>query len=122
MNYSFPLSKMNLENIKRKENLHIFFWLIKDFCWSLEFKLLGIIMVLPTVSLALIIFWKTRSLFSDAIHNFAVCFWIFANSIWMIGEFSGNDFRIISATFFFIGFFTLLVYYTKIYFFNSVIK
>ena len=33
------------KRIKKHENLHIVFWLIKDSCWMLQLKWLGIVMV-----------------------------------------------------------------------------
>ena len=32
------------------ENAHILLWLIKDFCWAMEWKTGGVIMIFPTVS------------------------------------------------------------------------
>jgi len=106
---------MEVGKIKRQENIHILLWLIKDFCWSLEIKWLALFMILPTLSLAIIIFWNSRLIIPEAYHNFAVCFWILANSIWMIGEFLIYDFRLFAAILFFIGLSTLLFYYAKIY-------
>lgn len=74
--------------LKRLENLHILFWLVKDLCWCLVFRGLGIAMVIPTFSIAVYIAVKsfTKSI-SDFVHNMAVLCWITANSIWMITEF-----------------------------------
>lgn len=72
---------------RRMENLHILFWLIKDTCWCLSFKWLGIAMVFPTLLVALLICWRTRRIVSEFTHNLAVIFWISANSYWMITEF-----------------------------------
>jgi hypothetical protein len=81
------------DEIKSKENLHIIFWLIKDFCWALELKPLGMLMIIPTVSLAFYIAIKTRKHLSDFIHNLAVCCWICANATWMLGEFFDFELR-----------------------------
>lgn len=110
------------KEIKAKENLHIIFWLIKDFCWSLEFKTLGIIMVIPTVSLAFIIAYKTREHTSDFIHNIAVCFWICANATWMIGEFFDYQFRTVAAILFSCGIFLILIFNVYEYLKNKRIK
>jgi TRAP-type C4-dicarboxylate transport system permease small subunit len=69
------------------ENLHILFWLVKDTCWCLTFRWLGIAMVFPTLLIAILICWRTRHLVSELAHNLAVIFWICANSFWMITEF-----------------------------------
>ena len=76
---------------RRLENLHIVFWLFKDISWCMLWKELGIIMVVPTLSLALYIAYRTRNLKSELAHNLAVAFWISANSYWMISEFFGFD-------------------------------
>ena len=76
---------------RRMENLHILFWLIKDTCWCLSFKWLGITMIFPTMLVAVLICWRTRHLVSEFTHNLAVIFWIGANSFWMITEFFGYD-------------------------------
>ena len=69
------------------EHLHIPFWLVKDTCWALEFKIPGITMIFPTLGLALIIAWKTRKNISELLPNVAIALWIAANSIWMCDEF-----------------------------------
>lgn len=76
---------------RRLENLHIAFWLFKDISWCMLWKELGIIMVVPTLSVAIYIAYRTRNLKSELAHNLAVAFWISANSYWMISEFFGFD-------------------------------
>ncbi len=76
---------------RRVENLHILLWLIKDLCWALNFRWLGLFMIIPTLTVALLITWQTRRITSEFLHNLAVVFWIAANCTWMIGEFFGWD-------------------------------
>jgi hypothetical protein len=76
---------------RRVENLHILFWLIKDVCWAMNFKMVGMFMIIPTMAVAMIILYQTRHILSEFIHNLAVVFWIVANCTWMIGEFWGID-------------------------------
>lgn len=83
--YSIPA------RFRRIENLHILLWLIKDACWALNFRLPGMIMIVPTVLAALVIAWQTRKIVSELVHNLAVVFWIIANCTWMVGEFYGWD-------------------------------
>jgi hypothetical protein len=52
---------------------------------------LGIIMIIPTLSIAIYIAYRTRNIKSELAHNLAVAFWISANSYWMISEFFGFD-------------------------------
>jgi len=73
------------------ENLHVLFWLIKDICWCIGFKPLGVAMIFPTLSVAIYIMIKNRQLISEFTHNLAITLWITANSMWMIFEFTGTD-------------------------------
>lgn len=54
-------------------------------------KELGIIMIVPTLSIAIWIAWKNSSIKSELAHNLAIVFWITANAYWMISEFLGFD-------------------------------
>jgi hypothetical protein len=47
--YRIPLA------YRRMENLHIVFWLIKDISWCMIWKPLGILMIFPTLIIAIII-------------------------------------------------------------------
>ena len=73
------------------ENLHVLFWLIKDICWCIGFKPLGVAMIFPTLSVAIYIMIKNRQLIAELAHNLAIALWITANSMWMIFEFTGTD-------------------------------
>ena len=73
------------------ENLHVLFWLVKDICWCIGFKPLGVAMIFPTLSVAIYIMIKNRQLIAELAHNLAITFWIAANSMWMIFEFTGTD-------------------------------
>lgn len=81
--YSIPLK------YRKMENLHIVFWLFKDIAWCLGFKILGITMIVPTLTIALVISWRTRKMMSELCHNIAIAVWISANSYWMVSEFLG---------------------------------
>ena len=83
--YSIPA------RFRRMENMHIVFWLLKDISWCMIWKTLGIAMIIPTLSVALVIAWRTREMKSELAHNLAIVFWISANSYWMISEFFGFD-------------------------------
>jgi prepilin signal peptidase PulO-like enzyme (type II secretory pathway) len=76
---------------RKIENLHIVFWLVKDLCWVMLWKIPGLIMIVPTIGAALLITWQTRNIKSELLHNVAVLFWIIANSYWMITEFFSDD-------------------------------
>jgi hypothetical protein len=84
-NYSIPM------RLRKMENLHIVFWLLKDLSWCMVWKPLGILMIIPTLFISVYITWSNRHILSEACHNIAVSFWIAANSYWMLSEFFGFD-------------------------------
>ncbi|MBZ5857368.1 hypothetical protein [Flavihumibacter profundi] len=105
--YSIP------EKFRKIENLHILFWLIKDMSWAMLWKPLGILMIIPTLTVALLITWQTRKLKSELYHNLAVAFWIIANCYWMSVEFleAPDYYRYFAAIPFTIGFLFIASYY-----------
>jgi hypothetical protein len=42
-----------MHKIRFIENFHIVLWLIKDSCWLVQFKIGGVIMIVPTIGMAL---------------------------------------------------------------------
>ncbi|HEV7232415.1 MAG TPA: hypothetical protein VGO45_13855 [Bacteroidia bacterium] len=72
--------------IRHWENIHIPLWLMKDTCWMLEWRVLGITMIFPTMLVALYLAWRTRRE-EEFFINLAICFWISANAYWMCCEF-----------------------------------
>jgi hypothetical protein len=83
--YSIPAK------FRKTENMHILLWLLKDICWATNLRIPGLIMIVPTLTVALLITWQTRHMKSELFHNLAVDFWITANCVWMIGEFFHLD-------------------------------
>jgi len=100
------------KKIREYENLHILMWLLKDTCWVLLLKVPAMIMILPTIAVAIHITWLRKNIKSDLFHNLAICFWISANSTWMIGDLYFDDgLRPISTILFIAGLVTVLIYY-----------
>jgi hypothetical protein len=93
------------------ENGHIFLWLIKDTCWAMEWRPGGIFMIFPTLSVAFYILWKSRHVRAELFHNLAVCLWIMANSVWMVGEFFERETRPHAVCLFLVGLSLLVIYY-----------
>lgn len=52
---------------------------------------MGTISIAPTLAFALYITHRSRDSTTELVHNTAVCLWIVANSLWMIGEFFYED-------------------------------
>ncbi|MBK7388790.1 MAG: hypothetical protein IPI23_06865 [Bacteroidetes bacterium] len=103
---------VSLKKIRGYENLHILLWLLKDTCWVMLWEIPGLIMIIPTIGVAFHITWFRRHVRVDLFHNLAVCCWISANSIWMIGEFFFDDkLRIPAMVLFVSGLITVAYYY-----------
>jgi len=80
-----------LPSVRTGENFHIILWLVKDSCWVLNWKIIGLVMVLPTVGMAAYIAGKHLADRYEFLHALATVFWISANSTWMVGEFLFHD-------------------------------
>lgn len=104
------------ERLKKYDNLHIIFWLVKDSCWMLELRWLGALVMIPTIYLAIHIIFKTlRS--KDVFINIAIFFWISANSFWMMMEFFNDDlYKNYSLIPFSLGFVFVGIYYYRQFF------
>jgi hypothetical protein len=102
------------ERIRKYENLHIAFWLVKDTCWMAGVKWLGTAMIIPTVGLAFFIVFTTHRP-REIYLNLAVLFWIIANSFWMITEFFFADkLKWVTIFPFAAGLVCVLVYYLSV--------
>ena len=100
-----------LLKLRKFEHLHIVFWLLKDSCWMMEFKTFGVMMVVPTVLLAVYLVLRTLN-DRDVYINAAILCWISANSYWMVVEFFfNNSHKEISAIPFALGLVFVSLYY-----------
>lgn len=68
-------------------------------------------MIAPTLAFAIFITWRNRFDKAELLHNLAICMWICANSVWMIGEFYFDDTTRGAAMFFFIAGLLSMAYY-----------
>ncbi len=108
--------KMNLlDKIRKLENSHIVFWLLKDMCWMLELKVLGAIMIIPTLFLCVWIAIKTFKT-NELFINLAILCWISANSFWMMMEFFNHSiYKNYAAIPFGLGFLFVGIFFVKNY-------
>jgi hypothetical protein len=109
--------KFSLERFKNPrvtDNFHILFWLIKDTSWVMEYKILGVSMIIPTADIAIFICYKTLRM-PDFFVNLAVLFWITANSFWMCAEFFDFiEYKNFTAIPFALGFVSFSIYLFKL--------
>ena len=102
-----------ISKIRHYENIHIPLWLIKDTCWMMEWKTLGVTMIIPTLSVAIAIAYITRKT-DELFINLAICFWILANAYWMCCEFFGHvEYKNYAGFPFIVGFVCVGYFYLK---------
>ena len=89
-NFPLGVGGAGASPMRHIENLHIPLWLLKDTCWLLQWKELGVTMIVPTLGVAIAIAVKT---FREDVFwiNLAICFWITANAFWMCMEFFAHE-------------------------------
>lgn len=103
----------NLPETRHWENMHIPLWLLKDTCWMMEWRWLGVCMIVPTVLMALYILYKSKG-HNEFYVNLAICFWIAANSYWMCAEFFGYaDLKSYAGIPFVLGMISVSIYYIR---------
>jgi hypothetical protein len=71
--------------------LHIVCWLFKDAAWAAGIHSIGVLMIVPTLALAIYFAKAHWHNITERYHNSAVVCWICANATWMIGEFFNWD-------------------------------
>lgn len=84
---------------RKMENLHIVFWLFKDVAWCMGWKIMGVMMIIPTLIISIVIAWRTQKIMSELLHNLAISVWISANSLWMVTEFLRIDNQLVIGDF-----------------------
>src|SRR5437764_13816770 len=102
----------SITKFRHFENFHIVLWLVKDLSSCILSRSLGVVMIAPTLLLAIYNTWIHRHEKSELLHNLAIVLWICATCVWMIGEFFYDDkTRSFAGFFFFAGLSTEAYYY-----------
>lgn len=81
----------------------------------LEWKLAAVIMIIPTIFMALWIVIKSSSNVLNFLPNLAVLCWILANAIWMLDEFYLPGIKLYSLIPFISGLVLMFYYIFKFY-------
>jgi len=101
--------------LRKYENIHIPLWLLKDSCWMMEWKTMGVIMIVPTIFVAILLAWRTRHE-DEFFVNLAILAWISANAFWMCCEFFDYlQYKDFAAIGFVIGAISISVYYIRLF-------
>ncbi|MES2691107.1 MAG: hypothetical protein V4658_11930, partial [Bacteroidota bacterium] len=111
-----------IKNVRELENVHIFLWLLKDICWMMNYRTSGMIVAIPTLTMAVyltLITIKNRPLF---LPNLAVLCWISANVSWMIAEFYAVNLIPVSLSLFVSGIIVIAYYFIKSVYTGKTLK
>lgn len=92
------------------ETIHIPLWLVKDICWLMEYRTLGVIIAVPTVLVALLMCVITFKEKDHFLPNVSIAFWIMANANWMFAEFYELDTKSYSIYPFLLGVFAFAIF------------
>lgn len=74
---------------RRYEFAHMFFWLLKDYCWCSKDKIMWLAGAIPTIYISIdliIVTWKNKGLFVDLVHYLSQLIWVFSNITWAFSE------------------------------------
>ena len=101
-----------MKTIRKLENLHVGFWLLKDASWCQHWIVVGLLAAIPTLGLSIKLAWDSRHDIEELVHASAAVLWILANIVWMTGEFFFDDsIRWAARPFFFSGIALLGAFY-----------
>jgi hypothetical protein len=78
------------------ETAHIPLWLVKDVCWLMTYRTLGVVVAIPTILVAIIMAFITYGDKDRFLPNISIALWIIANANWMFAEFFEWDTRFLS--------------------------
>ena len=92
------------------ETIHIPLWLLKDLCWLMTYRSLGVVMAIPTVLVALVMVYVTFGDRNRFLPNVSIAFWILANATWMLDEFYSLGIRSYCLYPFLAGILVFLIY------------
>jgi hypothetical protein len=84
----------NIGGWRRYEYIHMFFWLLKDYCWCSQDKIMWLAGVVPTIYISIdliIVTWKNKELFVDFIHYLSQLIWVCSNITWAFFELFNLD-------------------------------
>lgn len=102
-----------MTTLRKLENAHVGFWLMKDTSWCQHWTVLGLVCAVPMLLLSMKLVYDCRRDPEELVHAIATVLWICANIVWMIGEFYFDDgIRWATRPFFFLGILILVAYYT----------
>lgn len=77
------------------------FWLLMDFCWFKEWRLIAFALIPPTVLAHLLVIILGEKRFAYITVYSALNSWVMANALWIIGDLNKAELFIVAADIFF---------------------
>ena len=74
---------------RRYEFVHMFFWLLKDYCWCSQDKIMWLGGAIPTIYISfdlVNVTFKNKDLTIDLVHYQAQMIWVMSNIVWAFSE------------------------------------
>ncbi|TAF74468.1 MAG: hypothetical protein EAZ53_08780 [Bacteroidetes bacterium] len=99
---------------KQLDNFHIVLWLMKDIFWVREEQFWGVLMIMPTVGVAMILTIQSIRQKQGFYSNFAILCWMVADSTWMADEFFVLNIEWLTLGLFALGIASMIYYYVVI--------
>lgn len=99
---------------KQLDNFHIVLWLLKDVFWVKELQLWGVLMIIPTVGVAIVLTIQSIIHKQGLYSNFAILCWMVADSTWMADEFFLLDIQWLTLSLFCLGIFAMIYSYVVV--------
>jgi len=81
-------------DIRQFEKALIALWFLQDMSWFMEWRIIGVLTIVPTFIIAVIINWRLRDFRADFLYSMAVTCWVIANAFWMVSEFFSFDIKV----------------------------
>lgn len=94
--FNDEFSKNLLFSVRGIENFHIYLWLLKDLCWSLDYTICGTIFGVCAMFFTIVIMYNrfTFGNTEEVLFSIPLCLWLFGNFWWMRTEFVDDQTKI----------------------------
>lgn len=92
-NIGIPLTPDLFFSVRYVENIHLYFWLLKDLAWSLRYTDFGMTFGTIAVLFLGVLYYnaiKTTSS-EEILYVITMTFWLIGNYLWMMGELQYDD-------------------------------
>lgn len=102
-------------SVRYIENIHLYFWMLKDLAWSLDYRDFGMVFGTIAVLWLGVLYWHAckKSSTEELYFLIPTTLWLFGNFIWMTGEliYNNDNLRPLGADCMLIGIILVMFYH-----------